>query len=93
LLICLLQQLERPESVRVRLPRPDRIQLYETHREIVDALWQAWLRLGREPDTTEVNQLDSLVQAFGSLTRALRFTAELKDRTLLARAREAGSLT
>jgi DNA phosphorothioation-associated putative methyltransferase len=87
--LTLLQRLERPESVRVLLPRPDRIQLkYETNREIVDALWQTWLRLGREPDPTDVNQLDSLIQAFGSLTRALRFTAELKDRTLLARARE-----
>jgi DNA phosphorothioation-associated putative methyltransferase len=75
--------------VHVRLSRPDQIQLkYETNREIVDALWQTWLRLGREPDKAEVNQLDVIIQAFGSLSRALRFTAELKDRTLLARARE-----
>ena len=53
----------------------------------MDALWQTWLRLGREPDKAEVDQLDSLIQAFGSLSRALRFTAELKDHTLLDRAR------
>jgi DNA phosphorothioation-associated putative methyltransferase len=52
-------------------------------------LWQTWLRVGREPDKTEINQFDSLIQAFGSLPRALRFTAQVKDQTLLARAREA----
>jgi DNA phosphorothioation-associated putative methyltransferase len=88
--VTLLQRLERPELVLVRLPRPERIQLkYETNREIVDDLWNTWLRFGREPDETEVNQLDPLIGAFGSLPRALRFTAEVKDQTLLARAREA----
>jgi hypothetical protein len=86
--VTLLQRLERTQSVRIRIPRPDRIQLkYEANREAVDALWQTWLRLGREPDKAEVDQLDSLIQAFGSLSRALRFTAELKDHTLLDRAR------
>jgi DNA phosphorothioation-associated putative methyltransferase len=87
--VTLLQRLERPEPVRVRLSRPERIQLkYDSNREIVDDLWRTWLRFGREPDKTEVNQLDSLIQAFGSLSRALRFTAELKDETLLTRARD-----
>jgi DNA phosphorothioation-associated putative methyltransferase len=86
--VTLLQRLARSEPVR-RLPRSDRIQAkYEANREAVDALWQTWLRLGREPGKTEFDQLDSLVQGFGSLPRALRFTAELKDQTLLTRARE-----
>src|SRR5262249_48908294 len=85
----LLQRLERSASVRVRPPRIDRIQIkYEANREPVDALWQTWLRLGREAEKTEVEQLDSLLQSFGSLSRALRFTADLKDKTLVARARE-----
>jgi DNA phosphorothioation-associated putative methyltransferase len=87
--VTLLQRLERPESVDVRLSRPDRIQVkYEANRETVDALWQTCLRLGREPDKTEVGQLDVIIQAFGSLSRALRFTAELNDQTLLTCARE-----
>jgi DNA phosphorothioation-associated putative methyltransferase len=86
--VTLLQRLDRTQAVRIRIPRPDRIQLkYETNREAVDALWQTWLRLGREPGKAEVDHLDSLIQAFGSLSRALRFTAELKDHTLLGRAR------
>jgi DNA phosphorothioation-associated putative methyltransferase len=85
----LLQRLERSESVRIRTPRPDRIQFkYEANREAVDTLWQTWLRLGREPDKTEIDQLESLIQGFGSLSRALRFTGDLKDLTLLARARD-----
>ena len=43
--VTLLQRLERTPAVRIRTPRPDRIQLkYETNREAVDALWQTWLR-------------------------------------------------
>jgi hypothetical protein len=69
----LLQRLERSESVRGRTPRADRIQFeYEANREAVDALWQTWLRLGREPDKTEIDQLEPLIQGFGSLPRALR---------------------
>ena len=87
--VTLLQRLNRSESGRVRVPRPDRIQVkYEANREAVDALWQTCLRLGREPDETEIDQLESLIQGFGSLSRALRFTADLKDQTLLTRARE-----
>jgi DNA phosphorothioation-associated putative methyltransferase len=87
--VTLLQRLERSEAVRARIPRPDRIQLkYEANREAVDALWQTWLRLGREPDKMEIDQLDALIQAFGSLSRALRFTADLKNQMLLTRARE-----
>ena len=74
--VTLLQRLERPEAVKVRFSRPDRIQAkYEANREALDALWHTWLRLGREPDKTEVEQLDILLQNFGSLSRALRFIA------------------
>jgi DNA phosphorothioation-associated putative methyltransferase len=87
--VTLLQRLERSESARVRIPRTDRAQVkYEANREALDALWHTWLRLGREPDPTEIDQLEPLIQAFGSLSRALRFTASLKDQTLLTRARE-----
>ncbi len=48
--ITLLQRLSRPEPVRPRLPRPDRIQLkYEANQASLDALWDIWLGLGREP--------------------------------------------
>ncbi len=87
--VTLLQRLERPEVVKTRLSRPDRIQAkYEANREALDALWHTWLRLGREPDKTEVEQLDTLLQNFGSLSRGLRFVAELKDQATFARARD-----
>ena len=87
--VTLLQRLERPKALRVRLSRPDRIEAkYEANRVALDGLWHTWLRLGREPDRTEVEQLDTLLKSFGSLSRALRFIAELKDQATLARARE-----
>jgi hypothetical protein len=87
--VTLLQRLSRPEPFHARLPRPNRIELkYEANQASLDALWDIWLRLGREPDKTEVSQLDSLTEAFGSLSRALKFILEVKDKTLLTRARE-----
>lgn len=87
--VTLLRRLERPEALQLPSTRSDRLQkLYEANREAVDSLWQTWLRLGREPDKTEINQLDVIMQAFGSLSRALPSTAELRDRSLLDRARE-----
>jgi DNA phosphorothioation-associated putative methyltransferase len=87
--VTLLRRLERTERTSIRLPRSERIQLkYESNRAALDSLWQTWLSLGREPDKTEVEQLDCLVGNFGSLSRALRFVADLKDQNLLARARE-----
>jgi DNA phosphorothioation-associated putative methyltransferase len=86
----LLHCLSRPESVRVRVPRQGHAQLkYEANRVPLDALWQTWVGLGREPDETEVEHLDTLLPSFGSLSRALRFIARLKDESLLSRAREA----
>jgi DNA phosphorothioation-associated putative methyltransferase len=87
--VTLLKRLERPEALQLPSTRSDRLQkLYEANREAVDTLWHTWLRLGREPDKTEINQLDVITHVFGSLSRALRSTAELKDRSLLDRARE-----
>jgi DNA phosphorothioation-associated putative methyltransferase len=88
----LLQQLARPEPAPVRTPRPNRARLkYEANCVPLDALWNGWLQLGREPDETEIDieHVDALIQAFGSLTRARRFIFGIKDRTLVDRAREA----
>lgn len=88
----LLQRLSRPERVRVRVrvPRPDRDQIkYEANREALETLWATWLRLGREPEKDEAPDLDKLVGSFGSLSRAEKFIAGLKDEALLKRARTA----
>jgi DNA phosphorothioation-associated putative methyltransferase len=86
----LLQRLARPEPVLVRVPRPDRNQLkYEAVREPLDALWNSWMNLGREPDENETEHVDALIGAFGSLARARRFLLGIKDRALVERAREA----
>jgi DNA phosphorothioation-associated putative methyltransferase len=88
----LLQQLARPEPRSARTPRPDRAQLkYEANCVPLEALWNSWLQLGREPDETDIQieHIDPLISAFGSLTRARRFIVGIKDSSLIDRAREA----
>src|SRR5262249_52160450 len=70
--VTLLKRLERPGAPLSPLTRSERVQkIYEANREAVDTLWQACLRLGREPDKTEVGQLDVIIHAFGSFAYAL----------------------
>jgi DNA phosphorothioation-associated putative methyltransferase len=87
--VTLLKRLERPDSIWLPVTRSDRVQkIYDANRQAVDSLWHTWLRLGREPDKTEVSQPDVIIHAFGTLSRAFRFIRELKDLALLDRARE-----
>lgn len=53
---------------------------YLEHREILDALWQTCLRLGRIPERGEVADAEALERSFGSVSAALRFVqARMED--------------
>ncbi|CRI67447.1 Peptidase M15A [Thiocapsa sp. KS1] len=64
---------------RERPARRDRAaECYDAYREPLEHLWETWLRLGRTPDKSEVDDLLPLIDGFGSLGKALRFLAEHK---------------
>jgi len=62
---------------------------YRTYREPLERLWDRWVSLGRTPDKSEVADLVTLTEAFGSLGRALRFVEGRKDIAEVERSREA----
>ncbi len=57
-----------------RLPKPtteEREQaLYDTHRVLLEQLWEPWLELGRKPELNEIAQRTEIEHAFGSLPKA-----------------------
>lgn len=69
------------------MPRPSKAEKdaarYAEHQILLDALWQQWLETGREPDKSEVKNLSQLLEAFGSLPKALRFLRSQKDDAIL----------
>lgn len=91
---------ERLLAVRPRLPKPARERpahaapaprVPEPPHPLLMELWRATLNLGRYPEEAEVDRLPDVVEAFGSLGRALRrmsgsFDAELLDQAQAARA-------
>jgi DNA phosphorothioation-associated putative methyltransferase len=60
-----------------RIPKPTREEreqaFYDTHRNLVEPLWEKWLELGRKPELDEVEQRTEIEEIFGSLAKALRF--------------------
>ncbi len=52
---------------------------YQTYRQVLERLWLQWVSLGRKPDKSEVSDLVSLVQGFGTYPKALRFLECRKD--------------
>ncbi|MBL3599338.1 MAG: DNA phosphorothioation-associated putative methyltransferase [gamma proteobacterium endosymbiont of Lamellibrachia anaximandri] len=76
------QQRERPKR-----QRRDRVaERYEAYREPLERLWAQWLLLGRKPDKSEVEDLVTLTEGFGSVPKALRF---LERRNSLAEIEQA----
>jgi len=60
-----------------RLPKPTRAEreqtFYDSHRDLLEQLWETWLELGRKPELDEVEQRTEVEEVFGSLAKALRF--------------------
>lgn len=46
---------------------------YQENRELLDALWEIRLRLGRMPERGEIANADEAIRRFGSVPAALRF--------------------
>ncbi len=77
----------RPRVPRQRVERPARrdrgVEKYDAYREPLERLWAVWLDLGRTPDKSEVADLVTLVEGFGSLGKALRFLAAQKGQDVV----------
>jgi len=77
----------RDPSIQQKQPedrRRDRAaEKYEKFREPLGTLWTTWLTLGRKPHESEVENISSLLDGFGSLARALRFLRDQKGADLL----------
>lgn len=69
------------------MPRPSKAEKdaarYAEHQMLLDTLWQQWLETGREPDKSEVKNLPEILEAFGSLPKALCFLRGQKDDAIL----------
>lgn len=76
----LLRHPTRPFVERAPKVRRDRAEeRYLAYQGPLDRLWALWANLGREPDKTEVQDLLSLTEGFGTLNKALRFIAGRND--------------
>jgi len=69
---------------RTVVEKRDRTQeKYLQHQTSLDAVWNQWTGLGREPESAEVDDIMPLMQAFGSFRKTLRFIASRNDMQLV----------
>jgi len=75
--------------VTTRLPKPSRAeQKYLAYQPLIEPLWQQALTLGRLPDKTEIENVLTLTQTFGTVNKALRYLLDQNDTALLEQARQ-----
>jgi len=74
--ILRLARLSRPEKP-IRISRAE--EKYLAHRDLLESLWEACLIFGRDPDRSEIQNLDEVTSIFGSLPAALRFIKSRKE--------------
>jgi DNA phosphorothioation-associated putative methyltransferase len=74
--ILRLSQLSRPAKP-IRVSRAE--EKYLAHQNLLEELWEMCLIYGRDPDRTEVSNLDEVTSIFGSLPAALRFIKSRKE--------------
>jgi DNA phosphorothioation-associated putative methyltransferase len=74
--ILRLARLSRPEK-SVRISRAE--EKYLSHRDLLESLWETCLIYGRDPDRSEIQNLDEVTSIFGSLPAALRFIKSRKE--------------
>lgn len=79
---CQVRRASKPSKIEKDLAR------YTEHKTLLDSLWKQWLESGREPDRGEIKNLPQLLEAFSSLSKALRFLRSQKDDTILETARK-----
>jgi len=69
--------------------RHDReIEKYASYKAPLERLWSHWVALGRRPDKSEIEDIVTLTEGFGSLAKALRFIERRKDIGELGRSRK-----
>jgi DNA phosphorothioation-associated putative methyltransferase len=61
---------------------------YLVYKHLIDPLWQKTLELGRLPDKSEIDSLIELTEAFGSISKAIRFTLDNNEEALFEQARQ-----
>jgi len=74
--ILRLARLSRPEKP-VRISQKE--EKYLAHRELLESLWETCLIHGRDPDRSEIPNLDEITSIFGTLSAALRFIKSRKE--------------
>jgi DNA phosphorothioation-associated putative methyltransferase len=74
--ILRLARLSRPERP-VRISRAE--EKYLAHRDLLESLWETCLIYGRDPDRSEIQNLDEVTSVFGSLPASLRFIKSRKE--------------
>ena len=60
----------------------------KTYQHLLDPLWQQILELGRLPDKSEITALVELTEAFGTVSKALKFMLRWFDEKLLESTRQ-----
>ena len=56
-----------------RVKRDKNQEIYQANQDALNNLWNQLIELGRDPDETEIHELNSLVENFGSFKRAIKF--------------------
>ena len=74
--ILRLARLSRPEK-SIRISRAE--EKYISHRDVLESLWETCLIYGRDPDRSEIPNLEEITSIFGSLPAALRFIKSRKE--------------
>ncbi|MGJ7459425.1 DNA phosphorothioation-associated putative methyltransferase, partial [Halomonas sp. RA08-2] len=81
------------QHLRQRVPvcsREERAEtIYQEHRSTLKPVWELYLSLGRAPHQDEVDNLEALLEHFGTLRRALSFLKRYHGDELLAEAAQA----
>jgi DNA phosphorothioation-associated putative methyltransferase len=61
---------------------------YLAYKHLIDPLWQKILELGRLSDKSEIDSLNELTEAFGTISKAIRFTLDNNEEALFEQARQ-----
>ncbi|WP_172976021.1 DNA phosphorothioation-associated putative methyltransferase [Halomonas sp. THAF5a] len=81
------------KHLRQRVPvcsRKERAEaVYREHQSVLDPVWEVFLSLGRAPHQDEVDNLDGLLEHFGTLRRALSFLKRYHGDELITEAGQA----
>ncbi|MFM8444348.1 MAG: DNA phosphorothioation-associated putative methyltransferase [Methylococcus sp.] len=63
-------------AVPANRERRVKVDRYAVHAPLAESLWRRCLALGRAPESDEIDNLPALLEAFGTLRKALRYTLE-----------------